>query len=61
MKRVIKNKNNKRVVKRLMFNIMFLFIVLSICGIFLNFNLAKKDIKTSEVVIKKEDTSYMKQ
>lgn len=58
MKRVVKNKNNKRVVKRLMFNIMFLFIVLSICGIFLNFNLAKKDIKTSEVVIKKEDTIW---
>lgn len=60
MKKVIKSRrgNRKKLVKRIMINTALLFIVLSICGIFLNSNLAKEDIKTNEIVISKEDTIW---
>lgn len=60
MKKVVRNRNNKgkKLIKRLIFNTVLLFIVLSICGIFLNYNLANKEIKTSEIVISKEDTIW---
>lgn len=54
MKKV--NKIYKR--KNIVLNILMLLLVLWICNIFINFNLAKNDVKTSEIVIESDDTIW---
>ena len=58
MKKVNKNivKRNKR--KNIIINVIILLFILYICNIFLNYSLAKKEIKTSEIVVTNEDTIW---
>lgn len=58
MKKVNKRVNKKSTRKNMILNILILLCVLYICSIFINFNLAKKDIKTSEVIVENDDTIW---
>lgn len=58
MKKVSKKISKKSTRKNMILNILILLCILYICSIFVNFNLAKKDIKTSEIVVESDDTIW---
>lgn len=58
MKKVNKNIIKKSKRKNIIINVIILLFILYICSIFLNYSLAKNEIKTSEIIVTSDDTIW---
>lgn len=54
----MKKQSKKNNIKKLVNNIVILFIIFSVFGIFTSFNMGKRQVETKELVIESEDTIW---